>query len=45
MLAAAAAFVLVFGLFVVATVVLVVVTMRWALRRDRERRARRDAAP
>jgi len=44
-LAAATAFVIVFALFVVATLVLVVVTMRWALRRDRERRARRDATP
>ncbi|MGD0055864.1 MAG: hypothetical protein ABSC34_10575 [Acidimicrobiales bacterium] len=32
-------FVLVFSIFVVALLVLVVVTLRWALRRDRERRA------
>jgi hypothetical protein len=31
-------FAAVFALFVVATIVLVVLTMRWALRRDRERR-------
>jgi hypothetical protein len=32
-------FVAVFSIFVVATLVLVVLTLRWALRRDRERRA------
>lgn len=32
------AFALVFTLFVVATVVLIVFTMRWAIQRDRARR-------
>jgi hypothetical protein len=32
-------FIAVFSVFIAATVVLVVLTMRWAIRRDRERRA------
>jgi hypothetical protein len=32
-------FVAVFSVFIAATLVLVVVTFRWAVRRDRERRA------
>jgi hypothetical protein len=32
-------FIAVFSVFIVATLVLVVLTMRWAIRRDRERRS------
>jgi hypothetical protein len=32
-------FIAVFSIFIAATLVLVVLTMRWAIRRDRERRA------
>jgi hypothetical protein len=32
-------FIAVFSVFIAATLVLVVLTMRWAIRRDRERRA------
>jgi hypothetical protein len=32
-------FIAVFSVFIVATLVLVVLTVRWAVRRDRERRA------
>jgi len=32
-------FIAVFSFFVAATLVLIVLTMRWAIRRDRERRA------
>jgi hypothetical protein len=34
-------FIAVFSVFIAATLVLVVLTMRWAIRRDRERRAAR----
>jgi heme/copper-type cytochrome/quinol oxidase subunit 2 len=36
-------FIAVFSVFVVAILVLVVLTMRWAIRRDRERRAAQEA--
>jgi hypothetical protein len=32
-------FIAVFSVFIAATLVLIVLTMRWAIRRDRERRA------
>jgi hypothetical protein len=32
-------FIAVFSVFIAATLVLVILTMRWAIRRDRERRA------
>jgi hypothetical protein len=32
-------FIAVFSVFIAATLVLIVLTMRWAVRRDRERRA------
>jgi hypothetical protein len=32
-------FIAVFSVFIVATLVLVVLTMRWAIRRDRDRRS------
>jgi len=32
-------FIAVFSVFIAATLVLVVLTMRWAIRRDRDRRA------
>ena len=38
LIAASAAFGVVFGLFAAAMVVLIVVTLRWAIRRDRTRR-------
>jgi len=36
-------FVAVFSIFVVAVLVLCVLTLRWAIRRDRERRTLREA--
>jgi hypothetical protein len=35
-------FIGVFSVFIAATLVLIVLTMRWAIRRDRERRAAPD---
>ncbi|HUZ40103.1 MAG TPA: hypothetical protein VMU68_01740 [Acidimicrobiales bacterium] len=35
-------FIAVFSVFIAATLVLIVLTMRWAIRRDRERRASRN---
>jgi hypothetical protein len=37
-------FIAVFSVFIAATLVLVVLTMRWAVRRDRERRAEQPPA-
>jgi hypothetical protein len=37
-------FIAVFSVFVVAVLVLSVMTVRWAIRRDRERRAAGDSA-
>jgi hypothetical protein len=36
-------FIAVFSVFIAATLVLIVLTMRWAIRRDRERRAAQDS--
>jgi hypothetical protein len=35
-------FIGVFSVFIAATLVLIVLTMRWAIRRDRERRAAQE---
>jgi hypothetical protein len=38
-------FIAVFSIFLLAIVVLCVVTIRWAIHRDRERRANADPSP
>jgi hypothetical protein len=35
-------FIAVFSVFIAATLVLIVLTIRWAIRRDRERRSAQD---